>query len=160
MITLSWTRQVNTAGEAGKPATTRGQLWRALLHKAEHPVGYVPAITSCRILERYGDGFLREATRGDRTLVQRVTPDETSGRITFRHTDASDLHTITNQIGEDAHGNLTLTLSITLTDAPSEAVLGQNSYLRELDTDFAVTLDAMTAVLRRNAVSASDALRH
>ncbi|MBB4893957.1 hypothetical protein FHS39_002991 [Streptomyces olivoverticillatus] len=149
---------MNDAAENGKPATTRGQLWRVLLHKAESPVGYVPAISECRIIERYSDGFLREARRGDQVLVQRVTPDQSAGRITFRHVDQSDLAVITNQIGEDENGNLTLTLSITLTEAPSSAVLGNNSYLHELDADFAATLDAMTAVLRRNAVSEFDAL--
>ncbi|MFC5147492.1 AtaL-like protein [Streptomyces aureoversilis] len=163
MITLSWTRKVDTAADTvdtadagvitGTPGTTREQLWRVLLHKAENPVGYVPAITECRVLERYEDGFLREARRGSRLLVQRVTPDEAAGRITFRHADSSDLAVITNQVGEDEDGDLTLTLSITLTEAPSSAVLRENSYLHELDSDFAATLDAMTAVLRRNATA-------
>ncbi|MFE5870641.1 AtaL-like protein [Streptomyces roseifaciens] len=166
MITLSWTRKVDTADTAvagdaadaldaagtGTPCTTRERLWRVLLHKAENPVGYVPAISECRVLERYEDGFLREARRGSRLLVQRVTPNEAAGRITFRHTDSSDLAVITNQVGEDEDGDLTLTLSITLTEAPSSAVLRENSYLHELDADFAATLDAMTAVLRRNAL--------
>ncbi|MCQ8773748.1 AtaL-like protein [Streptomyces telluris] len=143
----------DTGDVTGTPCTTREKLWRVLLHKAENPVGYVPAITECRVLERYEDGFLREARRGSRLLVQRVTPDEAAGRITFRHTDSSDLAVITNQVGEDEDGDLTLTLSITLTEAPSSAVLRENSYLHELDADFAATLDAMTAVLRRNATA-------
>ncbi|GGY09751.1 SRPBCC family protein [Streptomyces hiroshimensis] len=170
MITLSWTRKVDSADIAdstdradgtgtgdipGTPSTTREQLWRVLLHKAENPVGYVPAITECRVLERYEDGFLREARRGAQLLVQRVTPDAAAGRITFRHADSSDLAVITNQLGEDEDGDLTLTLSITLTEAPSSAVLRENSYLHELDADFAATLDAMTAVLRRNARQAA-----
>ncbi|QLE72857.1 DUF1857 family protein [Streptomyces rectiverticillatus] len=167
MITLSWTRKVDTADTAdtadaadtgdvtGTPCTTREQLWRVLLHKAENPVGYVPAISECRVLDRYEDGFLREARRGSRLLVQRVTPDEAAGRITFRHADSSDLAVITNQLGEDEDGDLTLTLSITLTEAPSSAVLRENSYLHELNADFAATLDAMTAVLRRNALQAA-----
>ncbi|MEU5188496.1 AtaL-like protein [Streptomyces klenkii] len=150
MITLSWTRKVDDASDA--PCTTRERLWRVLLHKAEHPVGYVPAISDCRILERYEDGFLREARRGSLLLVQRVTPDEAAGRITFRHADSSDIAVITNQMGEDEHGNLTLTLSITLTEAPSSAVLRENIYLHELDADFAATLDAMTTVLRQHAL--------
>ncbi|MGK5733296.1 AtaL-like protein [Streptomyces sp. URMC 124] len=159
MITLSWTRKVDAAetGDAtGTSCTTRERLWRALLHKAENPVGYVPAISECRVLERYDDGFLREARRGSQLLVQRVTPDAAAGRITFRHADASDLAVITNQMGEDEDGDLTLTLSITLTDAPSSAVLRENSYLHELDADFAATLDAMTAVLRRSALQVAD----
>ncbi|MFC5719640.1 AtaL-like protein [Streptomyces gamaensis] len=156
MITLSWTRRVDATAEEGAPATTREQLWRVLLHKAEHPVDYVPAITECRVLERYPDGFLREARRGPRTIVQRVVPDERAGRITFRHRDNTDLAQITNQIGEDEHGRLTLTLSITLTEEPAACVLRQNAYLHELDTDFAATLEAMTDVLRRQAAAVAE----
>lgn len=152
MITLSWTRTVDDAGDLDRPPTTRGQLWKALLDKAENPVGYVPAITECRIVERYADGFLRAAKRGSRTLLQRVTPDETNGRITFRHMDATDLAVMRNEIGEDEQGRLTLTLSLTLDEAPSASLLQENGYLKGLDTDFSYTLDTMTAVLRHNAV--------
>ncbi|NXY96171.1 DUF1857 family protein [Streptomyces sp. BR123] len=149
MLTLSWTRPVVDAGQKGCPAPTRGSLWQALLHKAEFPTGYVPAITECRIKERYADGFLREIRRGDLTFLQRVTPQERTGRITYRHLDDTDIAEIRNEIGEDGEGRLTLTLSITLTDRPAATVLAQNPWLRDLDTDFHGTLDAMTEVLHR-----------
>ncbi len=149
MLTLSWTRPVVGAGQNGCPAPTRESLWQALLHKAEFPTGYVPAITECRINERYPDGFLREIRRGHLTFLQRVTPQESAGRITYRHLDDTDIAEIRNEIGEDEAGRLTLTLSITLTDRPAAAVLAQNTYLRELDCDFHGTLDAMTEVLHR-----------
>ncbi|MEU5808788.1 AtaL-like protein [Streptomyces sp. NPDC004244] len=149
MLTLSWTRPVVHAGQSGCPAPTRESLWQALLHKAEFPTGYVPAISECRISERYTDGFLREIRRGDLTFLQRVTPQESAGRITYRHLDDTDIAEIRNEIGEDGEGRLTLTLSITLTDRPAAVVLAQNPWLRDLDTDFHGTLDAMTEVLHR-----------
>ncbi|MER7461888.1 AtaL-like protein [Streptomyces sp. NPDC097981] len=149
MLTLSWTRLVVGAAQEGCPAPTRASLWQALLHKAEFPTGYVPAITKCRIEERYADGFLREIRRGELTFLQRVTPQESAGRITYRHLDDTDIAEIRNEIGEDADGRLTLTLSITLTDRPAAAILAQNTYLRDLDSDFHGTLDAMTEVLHR-----------
>ncbi|MFD7624471.1 AtaL-like protein [Streptomyces sp. NPDC059851] len=149
MLTLSWTRPIVGAGQRGCPTPTRESLWQALLHKAEFPTGYVPAITECRINERYTDGFLREIRRGDLTFLQRVTPQESAGRITYRHLDDTDIAEIRNEIGEDEEGRLTLTLSITLTDRPAAAVLAQNPWLRDLDSDFHGTLDAMTEVLHR-----------
>ncbi|MFD0272044.1 AtaL-like protein [Streptomyces sp. NPDC127106] len=149
MLTLSWTRPIVSAGQDGCPAPTRESLWQALLHKAEFPTGYVPAITECRINERCTDGFVREIRRGDLTFLQRVTPQESAGRITYRHLNDTDIAEIRNEIGEDAEGRLTLTLSITLTDRPAAAVLAQNPWLRDLDTDFHGTLDAMTEVLHR-----------
>ncbi|WP_328763241.1 AtaL-like protein [Streptomyces sp. NBC_00272] len=148
MLTLSWTRPVVGAAQKGCPAPTRESLWQALLHKAEFPTGYVPAITECRINERYADGFLREIRRGELTFLQRVTPQESAGRITYRHLNDTDIAEIRNEIGEDEDGRLTLTLSITLTDRPAAAILAQNTYLRDLDSDFHGTLDAMTEVLR------------
>ncbi|WP_327284396.1 SRPBCC family protein [Streptomyces sp. NBC_01278] len=148
MLTLSWTRPVVGAAQKGCLAPTRESLWQALLHKAEFPTGYVPAITECRINERYADGFLREIRRGELTFLQRVTPQESAGRITYRHLNDTDIAEIRNEIGEDEDGRLTLTLSITLTDRPAAAILAQNTYLRDLDSDFHGTLDAMTEVLR------------
>ncbi|MFE4973803.1 AtaL-like protein [Kitasatospora sp. NPDC056651] len=152
MLTISWTRVIDGMDWETHRAPTRDGLWRAMLHKAENPVLYVPAITSSRIVERYPDGFLRESRRGERFLVQRVTPNESAGVITFRHRDSTDLSVIRNQIGTDDTGRLTLTLSITLDEGPTETALSQSEYLRDLDSDFCGTLKAMTVVLRRTAL--------
>ncbi|MET9962727.1 AtaL-like protein [Streptomyces sp. NPDC006326] len=158
MLTLSWTRPVVDAGQECGGGPTRENLWQALLHKAQFPVDYVPAITECRIAEWYADGFLREIRRGDQTFLQRVTPQESAGRITYRHLDDTDIAEIRNEIGEDDRGRLTLTLSITLTERPAAAILAQNTYLRDLDCDFHGTLEAMTQVLHRVMMgSAADA---
>ncbi|MCX4779710.1 AtaL-like protein [Streptomyces sp. NBC_01264] len=149
MLTLSWTRPVVDAGQEGHGGPTREKLWQALLHKAEHPTDYVPAIAECRIHDRYADGLLREIRRGQHTFLQRVTAQESAGRIVYRYLDHTDITEIRNEIGEDGEGRLTLTLSITLTEDRTAAVLEQNPYLRHLDDDFHGTLDAMTAVLRQ-----------
>ncbi|MBC3840316.1 DUF1857 family protein [Streptacidiphilus sp. 4-A2] len=123
-ITLSWTRVVDTAADEGE-RVTREALWEAMLHKAENPVGYVPAITECRVVERYPDGgYLREAHRGKRILRQRVKPDKAAWRITFRSSDTTDFAEIANQVGETGDGRLTLTLLLTLTEDASAAAAG------------------------------------
>ncbi|MFF1414178.1 AtaL-like protein [Streptomyces sp. NPDC058289] len=157
MLTLSWTRPVVDTGQEGRGGPTREKLWQALLHKAEHPAEYVPAIAECRIHDRYADGLLREIRRGEHTFLQRVTAQEGAGRIVYRHLDHTDIAEIRNEIGEDEQGRLTLTLSITLTDDRAAAILAQNPYLRDLDSDFHGTLDAMTAVLRQVSTGAGTA---
>lgn len=152
MLTISWTRVIDGVDEETGRVPTREGLWQAMLDKAENPVRYVPAITSSRIVERYADGFLRESERGERFLVQRVTPDEEAGVVTFRNMDDTDLSLIRNEIGTDDQGRLTLTLSITLDEGPTAAALSQSAYLRDLDSDFCGTLKAMAAVLRRTAL--------
>ncbi|MFI2431555.1 AtaL-like protein [Streptomyces sp. NPDC018693] len=139
MLTLSWTRVVARAGT--DPARVRARLWQALLHKAEQPLDYVPAITRVRVMERYEDGFLREIHRGDRLFLQRVTPDEPTGTITFRHLNTPDIAAIRNELRETPTGHFTLTLTLTLTDAhPTEV-----SYWKR---EFSETLDAVAATLR------------
>lgn len=160
MLTISWTRVIDGVDEETRRVPTRDGLWQAMLHKAENPVLYVPAITSSRIVERYPDGFLRESHRGERFLVQRVTPNEAAGVITFRNQDETDLSLIRNEIGTDDQGRLTLTLSITLDEGPTETALSQSEYLRDLDCDFCGTLKAMTAVLRRTALHGRPVAQH
>ncbi|MDH2390969.1 DUF1857 family protein [Streptomyces sp. HNM0663] len=151
MLALSWTTPVVVPGD---PATARDRLWKAMLRKAEFPVEYVPAITECAILERYADGgFLRRASRGERTLVQRVFPDEAAGRIAFRHEDHTDLAEIYDQIGDDGNGGLTLTLGLRLTPRATERALAESDYLSALNADFDATLADMTGKLIEAAAS-------
>lgn len=147
-ITLSWTRVVNGPEHAADGVVDRGDLWQAMLHKAEHPVGYVPAITACTVEERYEDGYLRRAERGERVLLQRVVPDERAGRITFHSMDTTDFAEIVNQLGETPAGELTLTLLLTLTEDASERATRETGYLAGITADFTETVDAMTGKLR------------
>ncbi|MFB7666982.1 AtaL-like protein [Kitasatospora sp. NPDC056138] len=144
MLTLSWTTPVTVPGD---PATARDRLWRALLDKAENPVPYVPAITACTVVERYADGFLREAVRGERRLVQRVFADEAAGRVVFRHVDGTDFAEIRDQLGEAGDGRPTLTLAVRLTAEATERAEHDSEYVRALNQDFEATLAEMTQAL-------------
>ncbi|MFE4515532.1 AtaL-like protein [Kitasatospora sp. NPDC056783] len=150
-ITLSWTRLVNSPDNDPAEAVGRGEVWQAMLHKAEEPVSYVPAITASTIEERYEVGYLRRAERGERVLVQRVTPDEQAGRITFTSDNTTDFAEIVNQLGETPAGELTLTLLLTLTEEASERATREPEYLADITSDFTETADAMTARLRVTA---------
>ncbi len=57
----------------GARELTRAQVWKGLVMKAENAVGFVSAMMSCKIIERYDDGFLREIElRGER-MRERIT---------------------------------------------------------------------------------------
>src|SRR5262245_424871 len=65
MYAISETVPVNPAGIT--PVLSKSQVWQGLVMKAENALPFVPAMESCEIVERYGDGFLREIVlRGDR----------------------------------------------------------------------------------------------
>ncbi|MEV8552335.1 AtaL-like protein [Streptomyces glaucescens] len=145
MLTLSWTHVIARAADAER-ARVRARLWRALLHKAERPQEYVPAISEARILERYPDGFLREVRRGERVFLQRVTPEEAAGLITFRHLNTPDIAAIRNELCEDPPGRFALTVTLTLTGARTDPAAERE--LRSWDRDFALTVEAVTAALR------------
>ncbi|MFI5528740.1 AtaL-like protein [Kitasatospora sp. NPDC051853] len=105
MNQFSWTLQVDLTDQ---------QLWDGLVHKAEHPSPYVPAVTGCRVLERFEGGFLREITvRDEVTVRERVTfhPGE---RVVFRPVDDPAIEEIVNEQGHGPDGKPTLTLRVTL----------------------------------------------
>ncbi|HEX5569049.1 MAG TPA: SRPBCC family protein [Streptomyces sp.] len=114
MTQLSWTLPVTATSGSDRISLDRRQVWEGLVHKAEHPSPYVPAVTACKVLERHEDGFLREITVRDEVLVQeRVTflPEE---RVVFRPVNDPCIEEIVNAIGEDEHGGTTLSLLVTL----------------------------------------------
>lgn len=116
MATLSWTLPV--AGPGEEPfRPDADQIWEGLLHKAEHPSPYVPAVTGCRVLERFSDGFLREITVRDTERVQERVTFEEHERVVFRPVNDPCIEQIVNELGEDDEGMPTLTLRVTLSPA-------------------------------------------
>ena len=127
------------------------QLWTSLVHKAENPVGYVPAITEAKVVERYSDGFLREVViRGKDRYRERVTP-EPNKRVVFDQLD-DPLHSlITNEIGQDADGGYIYTLSVTLSQAGIAKAQQDPCFLLASDTIFFDTARASANSLRLTA---------
>jgi hypothetical protein len=153
MMTMSWTVPIEDPLTAGAPPVDRGLLWSSLLAKAESPTGYVPAITQCRIVERYEDGFLREVVRDGKKLVQRVRP-EPERRIVFEHIGDPEVASITNIVGTDADGRTTFTIETAFTPAGAERALRDGEFLRATAEYFTTTIAAIVGVLRSMAVPA------
>ena len=111
MYKLSRTIQVN---EPGKSTLSRTDVWQGLLMKANNALPYVPMMQKCEVIER-GDGWLlRDILLNGNPLTERVT-FEPEKRVIFERTAGDERGRIENVIGEDAHGNLTLTFSFGLT---------------------------------------------
>lgn len=103
MATYSWTLPVAGAGDS-PVRPDAAHVWEGLVHKAENPSPYVPAVTACRVLERYDDGFLREITVRDTDRVQERVTFEDRQRVVFRPVDDPCIEQIVNELGQDASG--------------------------------------------------------
>ena len=127
------------------------QLWTSLVHKAENPVGYVPAITEAKVVERYSDGFLREIlVRDELRYRERVTLVPRK-RVVFDQLD-DPLHSlITNELGQGADGGFTYTLRVTLSPAGVARTQQDPGFLVASDTIFYDTARASANTLRLTA---------
>ncbi|NJC70697.1 DUF1857 family protein [Planosporangium thailandense] len=152
---MSWTTPLTDPSSPDATPVDRHRLWRSLLAKAEAPTNYVPAITACRILERYDDGFLREIVRNGERLVQRVRP-EPERRILFEHIGDPDVASIANVIGTDASGATTFTIEIVLAAGGAARALQESDFLRTTDEYFADTIEAIVRALRPLSVATLD----
>ncbi|REE99656.1 SRPBCC family protein [Thermomonospora umbrina] len=146
MATFSWTLPVAVPGE--DPATPDAdQVWEGLVHKAENPGPYVPAVTACRVLERYDDGFLREITVRDADRVRERVTFEDHERVVFRPVDDPCIEQIVNELGRDETGAPTLTLRVTLTPAGVEKAERTRYFLHETQRYFSDALRFIVAGL-------------
>lgn len=139
MATFSWTLPVAGTGENPVRPDTH-QIWEGLVHKAENPSPYVPAVTACRVLERYDDGFLREITVRDTDRVQERVTFEEHERLVFRPVDDPCIEQIVNELGKDETGQPTLTLRVTLSPAGVEKADGTRYFLHETKRYFSDAL--------------------
>ena len=111
MFKLSRTIPVN---EPGQPVLSRHDVWNGLLMKANNALPFVPAMKKCEVLEK-GQGWLvRDVVVGDEPLREKVT-FEPERRVVFERIAGNEPGRIENTLGEDEHGNLTLTFSFSLT---------------------------------------------
>lgn len=118
MYALSASVDVNPAGVT--PVLTTEQVWRGLVLKAENALPFVPAMESCRVLEHYPDGFLREIKLRGVIMKERITftpPIE----VYFERVDAQGYDGwITNVLSEGPNGLiLTFTFAVGFPDTPS-----------------------------------------
>ncbi|QXE33232.1 DUF1857 family protein [Streptomyces sp. GMY02] len=125
-------------------------LWETLLRKAEHPVEYVVQIDECRIVERYDDGFLREAVFFGKDIVrERVTPRRDQWRIDFEVLDDPRFSAVINELDQDAEGRFRYTVSVVLTERSAKRITEVEGLLAETDAGVLETARQTAETLRR-----------
>src|SRR5258706_13023259 len=111
MYTLSRTVPVN---EPSKPYLSRHDVWTGLMMKARNALPFVPQMTKCDVVDQGSGWVLRDILLGDEPLREKVT-FEPENRVIFERVAGNEPGRIENTLGEDEHGNLTLTFSFALT---------------------------------------------
>ncbi len=110
MIYVSRSVPVNTAGRV---VVSRRALWDGLVAKAGNALPFVPAMSSCEVVEKHSDAvFDRRIELHGQLFTERVTLEEPH-RVVFTRLDGPVLGTIANEI-EDAGDDLHLRFSFAL----------------------------------------------
>lgn len=146
MISVSKRLEVNPKDGSAGVRLTRSQVWSGLVRKAENAVPFVEAITSCVIVERDGDRFVREVQLHGETLQELIMlfPEE---RVEFVRLSGQAKGQIKNIIEEDADGQLFLRFTF---DIVLEGVASGSAQEQEFAAGMEVSyLGAVQTTLRR-----------
>ncbi|MEU9274907.1 SRPBCC family protein [Streptomyces sp. NPDC048341] len=110
MIHVEVTQPVNDPSQPDQYTLARKELWAGLRSKAENAVPFVAGMSECTVLERMGDGLVREVVVHGERIREDVTFQE-GRRVSFHRKDDRATWVIHNEIGEDETGGLTLTFA-------------------------------------------------
>ena len=149
IFTLSHTIPVN----AEEPPLNRAQIWQGLLLKAENPVPFLDAMSSCTVIDRGHDWLLRDFTLRGEDMQERVT-FEPQERVTFERTKSSAMGTIVNEIVTLDCGGMGLRFTFALNVAGLAVGSPQESALAErMSQSYFVGVASTLAEIRRKVRS-------
>ena len=149
MFTLSHTMPVNTK----EPALNRSQIWQGLLLKAENPVPFLDAMTSCTVIDRSDNWLLRDFTLRDEDMQERVTfePEE---RVTFERTRSAAMGTILNEILTLDDGSMGLRFTFTLdVDGLADGSPEETAFAERMSQSYFQGVGSTLAEIRRQVRS-------
>ena len=156
MVLASRTIKVND--DPKEPRLTRSLVWRGLVMKAENPLPFVPVISNCKVIERRGDGLVREIVDKGDTMTEVVTlhPER---RVQFERMSGRVLGTILNEIVEDDDGELALRFTFTLSVAGvADGSAEEMDFAAKMEEGYLMavraTLKAMRKLAADNALTA------
>jgi hypothetical protein len=152
MIFVSHQLPVNGAGH---PRLSRAAVWDGLVMKANNALPFVPAMTFCEVIQRYGDRvFDRDIDFRGQRFTERITLEEPH-RVVFTRIAGPVLGTIANEI-EGGEDDLRLRFSFALV---VEGVEGgsaeETAYAEGMTGDYLKAVEATLTAMRR--VAAGDA---
>jgi hypothetical protein len=113
MIELRHSVLVNDPADPDAPVLTRDDVWEGLVMKAENALPFVPKMEKCDVVERRDNYILRDIRFGGDDLREEVTLTPKS-KVKFRRVAGRVLGLITNEILENAEGQLELEFSFNL----------------------------------------------
>ena len=149
MYRLSRTIPVN---EAGKVYLSRHDVWTGLMMKAQNALPYVPQMQKCEVLEEGDRWLLRDIIFNNTPLRERVT-FEPEARVIFDRVGGPELGRIENIIGEDEHGNLTLTFAFGLTkEGIAENTDAERAHFAPMEGAYMGAVAATLGAVRRTVV--------
>jgi hypothetical protein len=152
MIFVSHALPVN---QDGQPRLDRAAVWSGLVLKADNALPFVPAMTRCDIVERYGPAsFDRDIEFRGQRFRERITLEEPH-RVVFTRISGPVLGTIANEI-EGPEDDLRLRFSFALVVAGVEGGSpAEREYAEGMTADYlkaaAATVDAMRRIARGEA---------
>ncbi|MFE2187852.1 AtaL-like protein [Streptomyces sp. NPDC059455] len=149
-IIISHSALINDSTTENQDGISYDALWETLLRKAEYPVDYVAQISECRIVERYPDGFLREAVFfGKDTVRERVTPRRDQWRIDFEVMDDPRFTAVINELDQDPEGRFRYTVSVVLSERSAKRITEVEGLLAETDAGVLETARQTAETLRK-----------
>ena len=152
MIFVSHTLPIN---EPGQPTLDRGAVWNGLVLKANNALPFVPAMTSCDVVDRLGPTvFDRDIEFRGQQFRERITLEEPH-RVVFTRISGPVLGTIANEIeGPDDELHLRFSFALVVS-----GVLGgseeERSYAEGMTADYLKAVAATLGAMRRLAEEAA-----
>ena len=137
----------------GQPVLDRPAVWDGLVLKANNALPFVPSMTFCEVVARYGDTvFDRDIDfRGER-FTERITL-EAPHRVVFTRIAGPVLGTIANEI-EGSADDLRLRFSFALVVAGVEGgSAAEQEYADSMTGDYLKAVAATLAAMRKIAAS-------
>jgi ketosteroid isomerase-like protein len=157
MIDVDRSVAVNRNLEPGDPVLAAPDIWTGLVMKAEDPVPFVKPITACKILERTGNGLLREIVHKGETMRERITYD--AGRsVTFVRETGTEHGTIRNEILDDPTDGLVLRFAFKLEiEGLKPGSPEENAFAKGMENDYltgvTTTIKQIRKLVREGALN-------
>ncbi len=149
MVRASRTIKVNN--DPADPPLTRSLVWRGLVMKAENPLPFVPAISSCKVIERRSDGLVREIVDKGDTITEIVT-FQPERMVKFERTSGRVLGAILNEIVEDKNGDLALRFTFALSvEGLADGSAEETDFASQMEDGYLMAVRATLKAMRKLA---------
>src|SRR5262245_8023227 len=113
MFHVEKTVPVDANLKPGDPVLTRDEIWEGLLMKSYDAKPFVHLMTKCEVTREFENGIERDIIFRDMELSERLTFYPNT-KVEFLRTRGIEMGTITNEILEDARGDLHLRFAFSL----------------------------------------------